>query len=519
VETPPNPEIGSTEQGSAATQEAGATSTRAERWAVTQAARGEPGLAAGMIVGEYRLEERLGEGGFGSVYRCTHTVIGKIAAVKILHLAFSSDPQVVSRFLAEARAVNQIRHKHIVDIFAFGRLDDGRHFYVMELLEGESLSALLERKGRLTIAEAVTLLRPIARALDAAHAAGIAHRDLKPENILLARDIEGGMLPKLLDFGIAKLLDGEATHTTRPGATIGTPQYMSPEQCAGRAVDHQTDVYSFGVLLHEVLTGKRPFEGSSPLRVMALHLEREPPRASHDCSDLPEAVDAPILSMLAKGPAQRPASVSAGLEALASAARAAGVVLDGASEYPRSDRSVGEAAASEPVLVPRASVSSRGGRASPTYENAPTIQAETIVAGDSAERIHEPGHEQPSKRRRWVLPAIALGVGALLASGVWLNGRARPAPATPPLAATTPVAVATAASTGMSAAPSNAGAGSGPTVSVEDSAAMRSGSAGVSTAVTSNDPATRRSLPLRSNTARPTGSQLHSGYGDDPYAQ
>ncbi|NUO52404.1 MAG: serine/threonine protein kinase, partial [Polyangiaceae bacterium] len=189
-------------------------------------------LAKGEMCGEYRLEAKLGEGGFGAVYRGVHPLIGKIAAVKVLHRAYSSNPQIVSRFIAEARAVNQIRHKNIIDIFAFGRVEDGRHFFVMELLEGESFEDFLRRRGRLSIEEAAPFLRAIAKALGAAHAAGIAHRDLKPDNVFLAKDAEGQIVPKLLDFGIAKLMGEEQTvHKTKTGAPIGTPAFMSPEQC------------------------------------------------------------------------------------------------------------------------------------------------------------------------------------------------------------------------------------------------------------------------------------------------
>src|SRR4051812_40991404 len=147
----------------------------------------EPTLE-GQIVGEYVVEGRLGRGAFGTVYKGLHPLIGKAVAIKVLSHRFSADPEIVSRFVAEARAVNQIRHRHIVDIFAFGQLPDGRHYYVMEYLEGETLQALLEREHRIPLARCVPILRAIGRALDAAHAKGIAHRDLKAENILLGVD-------------------------------------------------------------------------------------------------------------------------------------------------------------------------------------------------------------------------------------------------------------------------------------------------------------------------------------------
>src|SRR5688572_12034772 len=212
-------------------------------------------LDAGQTVGEYVIDDKLGEGGFGAVFKATHPLIGKQVAIKVLFRQYSANPQMVSRFISEARAVNQIRHKNIIDIFSFGQLPDGRHYYVMEYLQGVTLDEHLGMRGRLTMGDALPILRQLARALDAAHAKGIAHRDLKPENIFIAAG-DDEVYPKLLDFGIAKLLvDGKRQHKTRTGAPIGTPYYMSPERCRGRDVDHRTDIYSFGILAYQMLTG------------------------------------------------------------------------------------------------------------------------------------------------------------------------------------------------------------------------------------------------------------------------
>src|SRR6185369_16909898 len=177
------------------------------------------------------------------------------------------------RFIAEARAVNQIRHRNIIDIYSFGKLGDGRQYYVMEYLDGEPLDALLDRVGNLSIADALPILRPIAKALDAAHAKGIAHRDLKAENVFLGTDSEGAV-PKLLDFGIAKLMGREEAlkHKTRTGAPIGTPYYMSPEQCRGKDVDHRTDIYAFGVLTYLMLTGVYPFDADDYMSILMQQL-------------------------------------------------------------------------------------------------------------------------------------------------------------------------------------------------------------------------------------------------------
>ena len=260
-------------------------------------------LQPGQTVGEYRIEGKLGEGGFGAVYRAVHPLIGKHAAVKVLHKQYSANPQMVSRFIAEARAVNQIQSRNIIDIFAFGALPDGRNYYVMELLDGVTLDAYIHERGRLSPGEAMPILRGIARAIDAAHAAGIAHRDLKPENVFLVFEEGGAPFPKLLDFGIAKLMgDSQAGHKTRTGTPMGTPYYMSPEQVNGKNVDHRTDHYAFGVLVFEALTGRVPFVGEGMMEIFVKHTTQPPPRPSEVCAEVPAALDAPVLAFLEKEP-------------------------------------------------------------------------------------------------------------------------------------------------------------------------------------------------------------------------
>ncbi|MBL9016162.1 MAG: protein kinase [Myxococcales bacterium] len=283
---------------------------------------GDRDLEAGTAVGEYEIQAKLGAGGFGTVYRAAHPVIGKQVAIKVLARKYSADEDMVSRFIAEARAVNQIRHRNIIDIFSFGTLDDGRAYYMMELLEGEPLDQVLDARGRIPLDEAVPILKAIAKALDAAHAKSIAHRDLKPENIFLAQDSEGERYPKLLDFGIAKLMGPENTtkHKTATGAPIGTPYYMSPEQCRGKDVDHRTDIYSLGVVAYRLLTGAYPFDADGYLEIMMKQIGEEPVPPSSIAPELPPSVDAAIARMMRKDPAQRPASCAAGIAALVAGA-------------------------------------------------------------------------------------------------------------------------------------------------------------------------------------------------------
>lgn len=285
-------------------------------------------LRPGSEVGEYLVEELIGEGGFGAVYAARHPVIGKRAAIKVLSKAFSSDAALSARFVNEARAVNTIRHKNIVDIFAFGRLKDERLYFIMEILEGEPLDSYLRRKERLTVVEAMPIFRAVARALDATHAAEIVHRDLKPANIFLSVDGDGDVVPKLLDFGIAKVAGNAASSSsgqTKTGTVLGTPWYMSPEQCRGEGVGPRADVYSFGVMLHRALTGHLPFEGTNAFDVAVAQATMAPPHMSAVAADLPVALDAPVLRMLEKNAADRPRSPGEALDAFAAAAREVGL--------------------------------------------------------------------------------------------------------------------------------------------------------------------------------------------------
>jgi serine/threonine-protein kinase len=278
------------------------------------------------MAGEYRLLRKLGEGGFGAVYEAEHPLLKRRAAVKVLHRAAARDSDAALRFVSEAQAVNQIRNRHIIDVFSFGQLQDGRHFYVMDLLDGVPLDRWIKLHGRMDVPTTLQLLLPIADALDLAHAAGIVHRDLKPQNIFLAWEGSGETVPKLLDFGMAKLMGDSPVHTVS-GTPIGTPLYMSPEQARGERVDKRSDVYALGVLAYELLVGRLPFTGDTTVAVLMAHIIQEAQRPSEVAPDLSPLLDAPILSMLDKDPEKRPDSAGAALRALCGAAQAAGSVL------------------------------------------------------------------------------------------------------------------------------------------------------------------------------------------------
>jgi serine/threonine-protein kinase len=273
-------------------------------------------LAPGTQVGDYVVEGKIADGGMASIYAGMHPVIGRRVAIKIIAPYLSLRPDTLQRFAQEAWAVNQIRHPNIVDVYTYGALPDGRPYFVMEWLPGETLAAL-GGAGMLSRAELLRVAVQVCDALGAAHAAGVVHRDLKPENVLLVPDPAGWKV-KLLDFGIAKLQRPPEAFaaTTRVGLTLGTPQYCSPEQARGRAVDHRADIYSLGVVLYEQLTGFLPFEADNYADVLAMHLYDPPPPP-----EVEPALATLLLGMLDKEAARRPslAEVRAQLLALVDA--------------------------------------------------------------------------------------------------------------------------------------------------------------------------------------------------------
>jgi eukaryotic-like serine/threonine-protein kinase len=267
---------------------------------------GPADLTEGTEVGEYRVLRKIGEGGMGSVYAAVQPVIGKRVAIKVLAPHIAANPELVRRFVDEARAVNKIGHPNIVDIFSFGWLKDQRHYFAMEFLDGVSLADRIKH-GPFQADEARRLLRQICQALEAAHRQGIVHRDLKPDNIWIVQPQHGESYAKLLDFGIAKLMgDSDAGHRTQTGIVMGTPAYMSPEQCRGVNVEKGTDIYAIGMILYEIYAGKLPFQGSFA-ELITHHLVTVPdPPSRH--RPVPRGLDVLILRCLDKDPAARPQS-------------------------------------------------------------------------------------------------------------------------------------------------------------------------------------------------------------------
>ncbi|HUJ62690.1 MAG TPA: serine/threonine-protein kinase [Kofleriaceae bacterium] len=267
----------------------------------------ETSLVPGTEVGGYAIDGVLGRGGMGMVYAATHPLIGKRAAIKVLRPALSRDRKAVERFVLEARAVNRIGHPNIVDIFAFGMLPDGRSYYVMDLLQGESLRARL-RRGPLHISEAVSVIDETASALIAAHSKGIVHRDLKPDNVFMVAVPGRWPEVKLLDWGLAKLGGlAPGIQRTLAGEIMGTPVYMSPEQARGAEdLDHRTDIYALGVMSYELLIGQVPYKRGTSIDTLLAHAEDPVPSLLAAVPSLPIELAQLIEAMLAKEPDGRP---------------------------------------------------------------------------------------------------------------------------------------------------------------------------------------------------------------------
>ena len=270
-------------------------------------------IAVGQTIGNYTITAKLGEGGMGVVYLAEHPVIGRKVALKAIHPELSRNPEVVSRFITEAKSVNQIGNEHIVEIYDFGNTSDGEFYFIMEFLQGESLADKLKRERFFPPARALQVAAQVADALAASHSHGIIHRDLKPENIFLISRGSQVDFVKVLDFGLAKLTQGEekVTHKTRTGSVMGTPYYMSPEQCEGKAsIDNRADLYSLGVILFEMLTGRVPFGGDGYGEIIVKHITVPAPAARSINPQLTAAHEAILQRSLAKAREDRFATMA-----------------------------------------------------------------------------------------------------------------------------------------------------------------------------------------------------------------
>jgi serine/threonine protein kinase len=258
---------------------------------------------------KYYVEERLGSGGMGKVYRARHLSMDRPVAIKFLRQRFSEDEAARTRLLTEARAAVALRHSNAVSVTDFGQTVEGWVYIVMELLEGRTLREIVSREAPLETARATSIMLQASDAVGAAHQAGIIHRDLKPSNILITQSANQPAVVKVLDFGIAKFFagnDDDATDLGQTNSVIGTPRYMSPEQHSGHELTPATDVYSLGVILYEMLTGMVPFSGSTHAEIAQKHVNDTPHSPREVVAAIPEDVERIVLHALEKQPSDRP---------------------------------------------------------------------------------------------------------------------------------------------------------------------------------------------------------------------
>ncbi|HUS29818.1 MAG TPA: serine/threonine-protein kinase [Kofleriaceae bacterium] len=275
-------------------------------------------LVGSIVEDRYEIQEELGAGAMGVVYRGRHLKVGRTVAIKVLHDHLVKDPSMVERFEDEARAVARLRHRNLVGVLDVGVTDDGQRCMVLEFAPGCSMAKLV------TVAmkreRVIALVRQLLLGLEHAHEAGLVHRDLKPENVLVERSADGTEIPRIVDFGIAQLRDradrGDGRRHTTDGLVVGTPMYMSPEQARGEAVDERTDLFALGVMVYEMLAGCTPFEGSG-VEVMMLNIMQDPPSiATRTGRDVDAQLEAFARKLMARDKADRYASATDALAAL-----------------------------------------------------------------------------------------------------------------------------------------------------------------------------------------------------------
>jgi serine/threonine-protein kinase len=354
-----------------------------------------------MLGNRYRLAERIAGGGMGEVWRAEDTVLGRDVAVKILRREYADDPTFLARFRAEARHTAGLAHQGIAAVYDFGEggadADAGptSPYLVMELVPGQPLSTLVSRDGRLTPQRTLDIVGQAANALQAAHDAGVIHRDIKPGNILVTPD---GVV-KITDFGISRATN--SVPLTQTGAIMGTAYYISPEQASGQSVTPASDIYSLGIVAYECLTGRRPFDGDTPVSVALAQVSQDPPALP---AELPASVRDLVMQMLAKNPADRPASAGdLGRDAMALRPTLAAAATE-ALAAPEPTRTL-------PVVeAPPTGPDGAGPGASAGYAEQTTVVTPRLGTDT------DPGFRLPDVSRvpHWLPYAIGLAVAALV---------------------------------------------------------------------------------------------------------
>ncbi|HVW30539.1 MAG TPA: serine/threonine-protein kinase [Polyangiaceae bacterium] len=301
---------------------------------MTQARPTDPFIGREILDGQFRILQKIGTGGMGSVYKAEQPAMSRMVAIKILHPKLTNRQDLASRFRREARAMAQLTHPNTVKVFTYGELEDGSLYIVMEFLEGRNLNRAVKRDGPLPAERAVSILIQVCGALQEAHSMGIIHRDLKPENIFLCKQMGIDDYPKVLDFGLAKVTEQQmrpgSVNLTQEGMVFGTPEFMSPEQAQGHVLDATSDIYSLAVILYEALTGKLPFDAKSPMEFIQKHVVTPPIRLSDRVPGrtFANGLDDVVARALSKSPADRFQSAIEFAAALRPFAGAGGALVD-----------------------------------------------------------------------------------------------------------------------------------------------------------------------------------------------
>jgi serine/threonine protein kinase len=364
-----------------------------------------------VLDGRYRIDSVLGTGGMGRVYKGEHTGIGKAVAIKVLHAKLGGSREATQRFQREALASGRLDHPNIVGVSDFGVLEDGSLFLVMEALEGETLGQRLEREKRIPWPEAVQIISSVLAGLRHAHAKNVVHRDIKPDNVFLANK-DGERVIKILDFGIAKLVAGDANDpaSTRAGLTVGTPAYLSPEQAVGGEIKPATDLYSLSIVFYEMLTGRTPFDDKDPLAMLTAHVSRDIPSFAEVAPDLrvPPGLEQVIQKGLAKISDERFTSANEYADAIQQVLAAAGFQV---AMMPR---------ASGQMIIPTPPPDSltftppSGTRVTKPPVGVQSVGHAATMAIDRSEPVHRPSGiaDAGPIPRKWIAAAFVIVLGA-----------------------------------------------------------------------------------------------------------
>jgi serine/threonine protein kinase len=368
-------------------------------------------LTGRTLDGKYRLDSRLGIGGMGAVFLTTRLHIGDTVAVKILHPEYGADPQFAERFRREAQAAARLKHPNAVSIYDFGITPDGLMFIVMELVEGRSLREIIKLQGPLAPTLVAEVTRQVCSALEEAHSRGIIHRDIKPDNIIL-HSTGTGLRVKVLDFGIAKLRDLAASNLTETGTVMGTPSYMSPEQCMAEELDNRSDIYSLGIVMYEMLCGVVPFKAPTSTATSIQHVTKPPPSMRGVNASIKPEIEAVVMHAIEKKREARPQTVAELAQEMSAAVfQTAAAVQSGRINL--------ENAAS--TTTPSARVTSQ--------ESMPTIASSTPASGNrpstpASARLYQNEGASATTKNRKPLPLIIGGIALLVIIGVALGAAA-----------------------------------------------------------------------------------------------